>query len=57
MKAHQPVKPSVFECVYVLPLLSHPEQIYAGVEAKLKLRIAEHNAGRVPHSSKFTPWE
>jgi len=23
----------------------------------LKQRLAEHNAGRVPHTSKFIPWE
>ena len=46
-----------FHYVYVLQSLSHPNQIYTGITANLKQRLAEHNAGRVPHTSKFTPWE
>jgi predicted GIY-YIG superfamily endonuclease len=46
-----------FHYVYVLQSLSHPNQIYTGMTSDLKKRLAEHNAGRVPHPSKFTPWE
>jgi putative endonuclease len=46
-----------FHYVYVLQSLSHPKQIYTGITCDLKVRLAEHNAGRVPHTSKFTPWE
>ncbi len=40
-----------FHYVYVLQSLSHPQQIYTGVTADLKKRLAKHNAGRVPHTS------
>jgi putative endonuclease len=45
-----------FHCVYVLRSLSHPAQIYVGLTTDLKQRLVEHNSGRVPHISKFTPW-
>jgi predicted GIY-YIG superfamily endonuclease len=46
-----------FHYVYILQSLSKPNEIYTGITANLKMRLAEHNAGRVPHTSKFTPWE
>jgi predicted GIY-YIG superfamily endonuclease len=46
-----------FHYVYVLQSLSHPDQIYTGITSDLKQRLAEHNAGRVSHTSKSTPWE
>jgi len=46
-----------FRYVYVLQSLSHPNQVYTGITADLKQRLAEHNAGRVPHTSKFIPRE
>ena len=46
-----------FHYVYVLQSLSHSSQIYIGMTADLKQRLLDHNAGRVPHTSKFTPWE
>jgi predicted GIY-YIG superfamily endonuclease len=46
-----------FHYVYVLQSLSNPKQIYTGITANLKKRLAEHNAGRTTHTSKFTPWK
>ena len=46
-----------FHYVYVLQSLSHPQQIYTGITADLKKRLVEHNAGRVAHTSKYTPCE
>ena len=46
-----------FHYVYILQSLPHPQQIYTGITADLKNRLTEHNSGRVPHTSKFTPWE
>jgi predicted GIY-YIG superfamily endonuclease len=46
-----------FHYVYILQSWSHPKQIYTGITANLKQRLAEHNARKVPHTSKFTPWE
>ena len=42
--------------VYLLQSQSHPAQRYIGLTADLKARLAKHNAGSVPHTSKFTPW-
>ena len=32
-------------------------QRYVGVTSDLKQRLADHNAGKSPHTSKFTPWK
>ncbi|MGB8819011.1 MAG: GIY-YIG nuclease family protein [Rhizobiaceae bacterium] len=29
---------------------------YVGITSDLKDRLARHNAGAVPHTSKFAPW-
>jgi putative endonuclease len=42
---------------YILECESLPGQFYRGHTANLKQRIAEHNAGKCPHTSKFTPWK
>ena len=42
---------------YILRSLSHPEQRYIGSTSDLKSRLAKHNAGEVPHTSKFRPWK
>ncbi|MBY0423157.1 MAG: GIY-YIG nuclease family protein [Parvularculaceae bacterium] len=43
--------------VYILQSLSAKDETYVGATAELKQRIADHNAGKSPHTSKFTPWE
>jgi predicted GIY-YIG superfamily endonuclease len=43
--------------VYIVRSISSPEQIYVGATADLKQRLADHNAGKSPHTSKFRPWE
>ena len=42
---------------YILRSISQPEQRYIGSTADLKSRLAKHNAGEVPHTSKFRPWK
>ncbi len=42
---------------YILRSLSHPDQRYIGSTADLQTRLAKHNAGEVPHTSKFKPWK
>jgi len=32
-------------------------QRYVGVTANLRKRLAEHNAGKSPHTSKYVPWK
>ena len=41
---------------YILRSISYPEQRYIGSTADLKARLAKHNAGEVPHTTKFKPW-
>jgi putative endonuclease len=43
--------------VYLIRSISDPSQIYIGATADLKQRIADHNAGKSAHTSKFAPWE
>ena len=43
--------------VYVLRSIAEPERYYVGTTADLKARLAKHNAGEVPHTSKFAPWQ
>ena len=42
---------------YILRSLSQPEQRYIGSTSDLKSRLAKHNAGEVPHTTKFKPWK
>jgi putative endonuclease len=42
--------------VYILQSLSHPEQFYTGLCQDVEARLAAHNAGQSPHTSKFKPW-
>ena len=42
--------------VYLLRSVNHPDQRYFGITSDLHQRIADHNAGRTPHTAKFRPW-
>ncbi len=42
--------------VYLLESLGVGSQRYVGITSDLKQRLAEHNAGKSPHTSKFKPW-
>ena len=41
--------------VYLLESTSSGQR-YVGTTNDLKRRLADHNAGKSPHTSKFTPW-
>jgi len=43
--------------VYVLRSINSPDQEYTGATSNLKQRLADHNAGKSPHTSKYRPWE
>jgi putative endonuclease len=43
--------------VYLLASETFENQRYIGVISDLKQRLAEHNAGKSPHSSKYLPWK
>ncbi len=42
--------------VYILQSISHPDQFYTGLCKDIESRLAAHNAGQSPHTSKFKPW-
>jgi putative endonuclease len=42
--------------VYLLQSLYHPKQRYVGLTSNLQQRLATHNQGRSPYTSKFAPW-
>src|SRR4051812_27260732 len=42
---------------YVYILENHnSEHFYVGLTDDLRARLAKHNAGQVPHTSKYKPW-
>lgn len=43
--------------VYILRSQIRNEQTYIGFTSDLKARIAKHNEGGCPHTSKFSPWK
>jgi len=43
--------------VYLLRSLNDRTQHYVGYTDNVRERLAAHNAGRSPHTSKFRPWE
>ncbi|WP_442899801.1 GIY-YIG nuclease family protein [Geomonas sp. RF6] len=43
--------------VYLLQSISNPSQRYVGLTSDLKNRLAAHNAGQSPHTSKYRPWK
>lgn len=45
-----------FHYVYMLSDVATHTHHYVGMTDDLKARIAKHNSGQVPHTSKFAPW-
>ncbi|WP_445216173.1 GIY-YIG nuclease family protein [Bradyrhizobium sp. Pa8] len=43
--------------VYLLESDAFGGQRYIGLTANLKKRLADHNAGKSPHTSKYMPWK
>jgi putative endonuclease len=42
--------------VYILRSREHNDRYYVGVTVDLRARLKKHNAGEVPHTSKYGPW-
>lgn len=42
--------------VYILQSTSGEEHFYVGMTEDVLARLDKHNAGGVPHTSKFKPW-
>ena len=45
-----------FHYVYILIDITTETHHYVGSTQDLQARLAKHNAGKVPHTSKFKPW-
>ena len=45
-----------FYIVYLLRSLADPTRVYVGLTEDLDHRLAEHNAGKAKHTSKYRPW-
>ena len=43
--------------VYIIQSLSTPGRFYTGLTSNIAERLADHNAGRSPHTSSGKPWE
>lgn len=43
--------------VYVLRSLRLEPDFYVGATSDVKGRLADHNAGRCPHTSRSRPWQ
>ncbi len=43
--------------VYLLESEAVAGQRYVGVTSTLQQRLAEHNAGKSPHTSRYAPWK
>ena len=43
--------------VYLLQSKSSVDERYVGVTSDLKQRLADHNAGKSSHTSKYVPWK
>jgi putative endonuclease len=41
--------------IYILEN-ENAEHFYLGLTDDLRARLAKHNAGEVPHTSKYRPW-
>jgi predicted GIY-YIG superfamily endonuclease len=41
---------------YILQSVNCPKESYRGHTSDLKQRLADHNAGKCQHTSKFMPW-
>ena len=45
------------KCVYILRSAAFPDRYYTGIADNVAARVAKHNAGQVPHTSKYLPWK
>ncbi len=43
--------------VYLIRSMKFPNQTYVGLTSDVQRRLAAHNAGQSPHTSKYKPWQ
>jgi putative endonuclease len=51
-----PVQHGSFTYVYILQSELDPKRFYTGCTRDLRKRLARHNSGQIPHTSKWKPW-
>ena len=56
MPSEASAKEGCMHYVYLLENDSPEPERYVGVTSDLRRRLAEHNAGKSPHTAKFKPW-
>ena len=42
---------------YIIETIEEPKHWYVGSAEDTSARLADHNAGRSPHTSKYRPWQ
>ena len=42
--------------VYVLKTANPKDHYYIGLTSDVRARLADHNAGRCPHTARYRPW-
>lgn len=47
----------IFHYVYLIKSINNSNQTYVGHTKNLKIRLAKHNEGGCPHTSKYKPWK
>jgi predicted GIY-YIG superfamily endonuclease len=48
--------PAAKRFVYILRTQASPSRYYTGITTDVLSRLADHNAGRSPHTAKYRPW-
>jgi putative endonuclease len=43
--------------VYILQSTNNPDRHYTGITDDVNQRLLDHNDGKCPHTSKYTPWK
>ncbi len=41
---------------YIIETVHEPRHWYVGTTEDVSARLADHNAGRSPHTAKYRPW-
>jgi predicted GIY-YIG superfamily endonuclease len=56
MPSEASAKEGRLEYVYLIESAGPSPRRYVGLTSDLKRRLAEHNAGKSPHTAHFKPW-
>ncbi len=43
--------------VYLMRSIGNPDRRYVGFSTDVEARIADHNTGKSPHTSRSRPWQ